>query len=57
MSDKLDMQAKNNSEIIKKCVSILKLLADYIMLQKKKAIKKEKQEQKILMVNANEEKK
>lgn len=36
LSDKLDIGSKSNSEIVKKCVSILKLVADFFCYQRKK---------------------
>lgn len=40
LSDKIDIQSKNNADIIKKCVSILKLISDFFYIQKKKVQKK-----------------
>jgi hypothetical protein len=59
LSDKIDIQSKNNADIIKKCVSILKLASDFFYNQKKKAQKKRvsNEEAKIQVEGANEENK
>ena len=41
LSVKIDILSKSNTEIIKKGVSILKMLADYIGIQRKKVQKKQ----------------
>jgi len=40
LGEKINLQQQENNPIIRKCVSIMKLLSDYFTIQKKKAYEK-----------------